>query len=341
MSSIDSFTAAFEGLRQAWEAGRTAHAYLLVGSPGGDALAFAESFLQMLFCQGKKKPCGACPECVRVKNHAHPDILWIEPESKSRRISIEQIREDLAPRILQTSYGGGWKAGVLLHADRLTEPAANAFLKMLEEPPGSSLLLLVTDSAQHLLPTIISRCQRIVLSDRRDDEAGAWYEPLLAVLCEGPPKSAAQATAQAGRLKALLDEIKKKVEAEEEERAQTEAEARPDGTKEEKDTFDARVSARVNAVRADIMRCMLLWRRDVLLTVLEANESVLHYRDHTAVIRKQAARLTYGQALRQVTAVEDMVRQLEKNLPDETVLLAGLRGVGTASRSWVDSSPVY
>jgi DNA polymerase III subunit delta' len=341
MSSIDSFTAAFEGLRQGYESGRIAHAYLLVGSPRGDALAFAESFLQMLFCQGKRKPCGTCSECTRVKDRVHPDVLWIEPESRSRKIRIEQIREQLAPRIMQTSYGGGWKAGVLLHADRLTDEAGNAFLKILEEPPGSSILLLVTDAAQHLLPTVVSRCQRIVLSDRRDDTEAEWYKPLLAILQESPSGGAVESIAQAGRLKSILELVKKRVEAEEEERARAEADARQDGTKEEKETFEARVKSRVNEVRTAIMRCILLWRRDVLVTVLKADESVLHYRDHAEAIRTQAAGLTYDRALSQVQAVEGMIRQLEKNMPDETVMLAGLRGLLGASPSGVDSPAIY
>lgn len=340
MSSADSFAAAFEGIRQGYETGRIAHAYLIVGSPRGDALAFAESFLQLLFCRGQKAPCGSCAECARVKDRTHPDILWIEPESKSRKIRIEQMREQLAPRILQTSYGGGWKAGVLLHADRLTDEAANAFLKLLEEPPGSSLLLLVTDAVHRLLPTIVSRCQRIALSGGRDDSEAVWYAPLLGILREGGARDPLQATAQAGRVKALIDAIKDQVEQEEKERAAAEAEARADGAREDKETFEARVKSRVNEARTDILRCILLWRRDVLVTVLGAEASVLHYDDETDAIRRQATGLSYGDALAQVNSVEDMIRRFERNLPDDTVLLAGFRGAGAAPRSWVDSSPV-
>ena len=215
MSSIDSFTAALDGLKQGYEAGRLAHAYLVVGSPRGNALAFAESFLQFLFCREKNRPCGKCPECGRVKRHEHPDVLWLQPETKSRKIDIEQIREELTPRISRTSYGGGWKVGVILYADRLTEGAANAFLKTLEEPPGSSLLLLVTNSVQHLLPTIVSRCQRIVLSAGQEEE-GHWQAALLDVLRRGPPQDSIEALIQSGRLKTILNEIKKVVSAEEE-----------------------------------------------------------------------------------------------------------------------------
>ena len=318
MSSIDSFTAALDGLKQGYEAGRLAHAYLVVGSPRGNALAFTESFLQFLFCREKNKPCGKCPECGRVKRREHPDILWLQPETKSRKIDIEQIREELTPRISSTSYGGGWKVGVILYADRLTEGAANAFLKTLEEPPGSSLLLLVTNSVQHLLPTIVSRCQRIILSTGQEEE-GKWQAALLDVLRRGPPQDSIEALVQSGLLKTILNEVKKVVSAEEESNGD-------ESSEENEEARNARIAARTLEVRTNIVRQLLLWKRDVLMAVVGMGDEVLHFENEILLIREQAKKLNYAQALRQVEAVEGIIRQLERNLPDETVFEVGLRG---------------
>jgi DNA polymerase III delta' subunit len=318
MSSIDSFTTALDGLKQGYETGRLAHAYLVVGSPRGNALAFSEAFLQFLFCREKSKPCGKCPECERVKRHEHPDVLWLQPETKSRKIDIEQIREELAPRISRTSYGGGYKVGVILYADRLTEGAANAFLKTLEEPPGSSLLLLLTNSVQNLLPTIVSRCQRIVLSDAQEEEH-RWQAAVLDVLRRGPPQDSIEALIQSGRLKAILNEVKKAVSAEEES-------AGDEANEESEEAHDARIAARVLEVRTSIMRQLLLWKRDVLMAVLGVGDEVLHFEDEKLVIREQAKNLNYARAMRQVEAVEGIIRRLERNLPDEVVFEVGLRG---------------
>lgn len=78
----------------------------------------------------------------------------------------------LLPWLSDTAFAGGWKVVVLAGADRLTNEAANAFLKMLEEPPPKTLILLLTDAPQALLPTIRSRCQRIDL-----DEPPSWTSP--------------------------------------------------------------------------------------------------------------------------------------------------------------------
>ena len=328
MSSIDSFTAALDGLKQSVETDRLAHAYVVVGSPRGNALAFVESFLQFLFCRAPHRPCGKCPECERVKRHEHADVLWLQPETKSRKIHIEQIREELTPRISRTSYAGGYKVGVILYADRLTEEAANAFLKTLEEPPGSSLLLLVTNSVQSLLPTIVSRCQRIVLSNAPDEE-GPWQTKLLDVLRRGPPHDSVEAMIQSGLLKTILNDIKKDISAKEE--ANDEA-----PVDENEDAHSARIAARVIEARTNILRQLLLWKRDVLLAVLGAGDDVLHFESETAAIREQAGMLNYGQALRQVGAVEGIIRRLERNLPDETVFEVGLRGATGASVRSVD-----
>jgi len=316
MSSIDSFTAAFDGLRQSYESGRAAHGYLILGSPRGNAMALAEAYLQLLFCTGKEPPCGVCAECIKVREHTHPDILWIQPESKSRKINIEQIREQLNPRIAQTSYCGGWKAGVLIHADRMTDQAANAFLKTLEEPPGKTVLLLLTDAAQYLLPTIVSRCQRVILASTGEMEEGEWLEPLLEMLRLGSVHDSLESLMQAGLLKGILDEIKKKVTAQ--------AEAELQQVEEDEEVRNARIASRVLDARSRMMRCILLWKRDVLLSVLGVDDSYLHFGGEGAVIHKQASATNYADALRELRAVEAMIRRMERNLPVEAVFEVGL-----------------
>ncbi len=329
MSSIDSFTMAFDGLKQSAESGRLGHSYLIVGSPRGEALALAESLLQLLFCINAEKPCGECQECLRVKQHQHPDIMWLEPESKSRKIDIEQIREELAPRISQTSFSGTWKAGVLLHAERMTEQAANAFLKTLEEPSGSSLLLLLTDAPQFLLPTILSRCQRITLSTNRIDLPGEWREPLMEFLRVGSATSTIEALSRAAQFKVLLKKVEDDLAAQEDDE---------EGAEEDDKVLEARIRAKLLEVRADLFRYFLLWRRDVLMCRMGMDDSFLYFPEEKEELSRQAAALSPAEALATVAQVEEMVRQVERNLPEDVVMEGGLlnpRGVlqGRASRS--------
>ena len=298
----NQFDTAWEGIEKGWNSGQLAHAYLLQGAPHGAALHFADKLLNLIF-----------DNHPQVATRAHPDIAWLEPQSKSRQILIEQVRDNLIRPFSQTSFSGGWKVGVILCADRMNPQAANALLKTLEEPPARSLLLLITDEPQSLLPTISSRCQRINLTAEDDEVARHWKEPLLDILCKLPPADAPHAGLLTGRLVVLLNELKKEFETEE-------AEVLPEDlpAKEAKALLDGRTGARLVEARADILRTMLKWQRDVLMLVLEQNES-LHFAEQKEALERQASTCSRAEALKRITAVEEAGRQLDRNLPGELV----------------------
>lgn len=296
------FETAREGIEKSWQSGQLAHAWLLQGAPHGAALRFTEQMLNLIF---NNHP--------QIQTHSHPDLVWIEPQSKSRRIGIDEIR-DMIRQLSQTSFSGGWKAGVLLGADRLTPEASNAFLKTLEEPSAKTLLILVTDEPQSLLPTITSRCQRIVLTDEDGQVSREWKEPLLELLRNLPPHSVPEAVLAAGRLAAMLKELYGRFETEE-------GPAIPEDlpAKESKVLLEARATARTIEARTEILRTILQWQRDVLLLVLEQNGSALHFPEDKESLARQAVLCTRADALRRVAAVEEMGRQFDRNLPAELV----------------------
>jgi DNA polymerase-3 subunit delta' len=134
-------------LRRAFGQRRLAHAYLISG-PAGSGKRDVARFLADLVAGRAGVAEGGSP---------NTDIHSIEPESKSRRILIDQVRQ--IERALQLrASGAGRKVGIIYDADRLQPQAANAFLKTLEEPPGNSILILTTAHPGLLLDTVISRC---------------------------------------------------------------------------------------------------------------------------------------------------------------------------------------
>ena len=317
--------------RHAIEDHRLAQAYVLAAPPRGEGIALAERILQLLCCTGARKPCGTCRMCVEIARHASPDILWIEPQSKSRKILIEQIRES-QHMIVQTSFAGGWKACVLVCADRIGTEAANAFLKTLEEPPARSLFLLLTENPQFLLPTILSRCQVVTVSADPAGEQDAWGETLARIMSTGESLYAGSSTsaeamkpvmafARADEMCRVLKAIRKAAEEAEEKQTDADAETMAEA---DKDTVEARISARHREMRSGLMRSMLLWHRDILLLVCGAKEDLLHHRGFSELLRKQAGRLTYRNALRNAQTVEKMNRQLEQNVVEVVVVNCGL-----------------
>ncbi|HMP89961.1 MAG TPA: DNA polymerase III subunit [Kiritimatiellia bacterium] len=308
----ESVGRAFSVLRSSAEANRLAHGYI-VSSPrvewGTQAVA---SFLQWLFCAGPNRPCGDCRACRHIESHTHPDVIWIEPESKSRVIKIDVVREILNPFISQTSFEGGWKAAVLLNADRLNENAANAFLKTLEEPPARSLLFLVTENVTMLLPTIVSRCQILQLDA---GERGGAVSPIEKATLEWLRQRTATSgpVAQSAWFQSILREVAERAEKDEKDRA-------VDGI--DKDVMEARVRSRVLESRLEILKVVYLWERDRLICTAGGQAGTLHFKEEANVIAKQSQGLTLSQALKRLRDVEYAAKLLEGNLGETHVFEA-------------------
>ncbi len=313
MESIDLPAEAWKGIKKSFEAGRLAHAYVVVGSPRGNALEFVESVLKLLYCERTEKPCNECTNCRRIESHKHVDTLWIEPQSKSRQIKAEEIR-GLVHRMTQTSFEGGWKSGILVSAECMNTTSANILLKTLEEPPPKTILLLITDSPQALLPTIISRCQKIVLSEGRVGTKDAlWNAPLMELLNELPPRSGLGAARLAGKLKAILDLVKNEIAEMIEEELGNNDEALDESKL--KETLDARTKARLKEVQSEVFRVMLDWHRDILMFVSGVDDKHLIFPDERNVIAKQAQAHTQVSSLQAIQVIEEMVRRLDRNIP--------------------------
>jgi DNA polymerase-3 subunit delta' len=313
MSVIESHPEVWEGIRKSHADGRLAHAYVIVGAPRGNALEFAEAFLKLLHCEASEKPCNTCTACRLVEAHKQVDTLWVEPQGKSRQIPVDGIR-DLIKRMTQTSFDGGWKAGVVVSADRMNPNSENALLKTLEEPPPKTILLLLTDSPQTLLPTINSRCQKIVLSEGSSaTESAAWRDPLMEILRDLPPRSGLDAALVAGRLKAVFDEVKSGIsdavagELDLDEEALDESKL--------KTTLESRTTALLKEVQAEVFRIVLDWHRDILMLVSGVDAAHLVFPEEQNMLAGQAKRHTPASALQAVRMVEGMARRLDRNIP--------------------------
>src|SRR5881275_3456307 len=148
-----SRTSALEYLRRAHEQNRLGHAYLITGSPGSGKQLLAADLASLVNGTLARD----------VFSAKAREIFVARPESKSRRIIIEQIR-DLEHALQMRAANGRRKVAIVSDADRLQPQAANAFLKTLEEPPKDSLLLLLSALPEALPDTILSRCIAIPLA---------------------------------------------------------------------------------------------------------------------------------------------------------------------------------
>jgi len=172
-------------LTKAAELGRLPHALLFSGQKQLGKRTLAVEFAKFLNCQSEsKKPCQTCRNCRDISKGIFPDFIFIKPETfinprtkkveLAREIKISQIKE-LIGKLSFHSYSSFFKIAVLDDAHLMNEEAQNCFLKFLEEPKRRSILILVTEYPDTLLPTIVSRVQKIKFFPVKDGEIKDYF----------------------------------------------------------------------------------------------------------------------------------------------------------------------
>lgn len=150
-------------LSNLYEKQQLAHALLLTGPTGIGKWQLARQLAKALLCKQlvAQQACEQCKSCLLDRAGNHPDLLLLQPEGQS--LGVDEIR-----RISEFTHGRAQQHGnkviLVQHAERMTEAAANALLKTLEEPPANCFLVLCCQQPQRLKATILSRCQRWPLS---------------------------------------------------------------------------------------------------------------------------------------------------------------------------------
>ncbi len=161
------------------QADRLAHAFLLSGQSGTGKLQFATEMTAALLCQDNSWPaCGKCRSCQLHASGAHPDFRVLSFErNKSGKLRtellIDQVRELISFFQLTTTISKK-KAALIYPAEAMNGHAANALLKTLEEPPGDSVIILLSHDPARLPVTIISRCQKLQVRSPGAETAMAW-----------------------------------------------------------------------------------------------------------------------------------------------------------------------
>jgi DNA polymerase III subunit delta' len=311
-----AFTAdeAFSLLQKALTNQRFAHAYLITGPEGSGARELAVRLAGLL---------------VKEKDHSlrHPDVHTAEPESKSRRILVDQIRE-LEHQLQMRSMSGGLKVGIIFDADRLMEQAANAFLKTLEEPPRNSHLLLVSAYPDQLLETILSRCIEVPIrpTERRlTTERQHRLLDLLRDFSEQKAPGMVQAFTLVRKFQALLAEAKEVVgaeaeaafKAEEKHYKQTSGAGR-DWLDSREEYYSALTEARYRNERSGLIETLEQWWADVLRQ--QHGGEHLDHPEYAGATASMAQALATPDILRRTAAIERLRENSGRNVQEQLAL---------------------
>lgn len=149
---------------------RLSHAYMLIGPEGAERDEKISELTSSLLCSSPEPPCGSCRDCRKVREHSHPDVIYVVREKGDNGtlraiVAIDQIRAMTADAAIAPNEAIR-KVYIIPEADRMNVPSQNALLKSLEDPPGHSCFILCSVSEEALLPTVRSRCVRVDVSPK-------------------------------------------------------------------------------------------------------------------------------------------------------------------------------
>ena len=297
---------ALKYLQRAHEQDRLAHAYLITGASGS----------------GKETLALGVAELVnKTKSPNSSGIFKVNPESKSRRIVIEQIRE-LEHSLQMRAIDGRHKIAIISEADRLQPQAANAFLKTLEEPPKDSLLLLLSALPELLPDTIRSRCIAIPLASDQSPEATEEERELIELLqkiAREEKHGVKNAYRLAQGLQGLLRRIREEIQDENavaQKRDETRYKNTTDGAwlDEREDYYKALNESLYLQRRARLLETFFLWWSDVLRA-----STGIDRRDLPAARKETeswAKQLTTAEILRRLRRLEELRDHLGRNIQE-------------------------
>jgi len=149
-------------LKSAIKENKVHHSYLFFGPEGCGKKDTALEFAKAVNCLAVKdeEPCNACSYCKKFIKNLHPDTMWLSPSGAKQVIGIDAVREVEHFTQLK-SFEAKYKVVFIERPEKLTKAAGNCFLKTLEEPPRNVIIILLTAFPDKVLPTIVSRCQKI------------------------------------------------------------------------------------------------------------------------------------------------------------------------------------
>lgn len=169
LSDYRKYGAAAEKLQNAVKNNMVSHAYIIEGGNNIDKEGFARAFAKALLC--KEEPgegCDLCATCKKIAGDNHEDIYIVEPtwnDSKTKKSIKDKALEELQSNLKTKPTGGDHNVAIIQGGDTMTPRAQNRFLKTLEEPNPGTVIMILSENAENLLPTINSRCIKCRLID--------------------------------------------------------------------------------------------------------------------------------------------------------------------------------
>jgi len=298
---------------------RQSHAYLLCGPPHVGKMALAINLSQAVNClEGPGAPCNSCIQCTRIAQGRHADIRVLFPgqgeEGRSPRtvIGINEIKETLR-RVNLNPYEGSTSVVIIDGAESMSEDAANALLKTLEEPPPQVMFLLLTANEGAVLPTVRSRCQSMTLVPLAKDQ---MVEQLVTGHQTTPEQAEHLFRLSRGCLGWAIGALNDPQVLEQRQADLEKMQETLDAGLETRFTYANEVASLFGSDRdaaKDLLALWLRWWRDLLL-IKEGAEEFLHNSDHSEHLKSQASGLSTAEIVQFIHRLMQTLYNLDSNV---------------------------
>ena len=164
---------AIRTLQNAANGGPLNHAYLLHGTKGTGKRTLARIFAEAILCRGENRPCGSCAACLKVEKGIHPDLMVVQKPEGKANILVEQVRS-LREQVYIRPNESEHRVVIIEESETMNLSAANALLKVLEEPPAYVVFILTANNISALPETIASRCLCLEMQEVSLYQAEKW-----------------------------------------------------------------------------------------------------------------------------------------------------------------------
>ena len=298
------------------EQDRVGHAYIICGEDESGRSSLAFSFAKTLQCEAHEAdPCNECPSCKKADSGNHPDIITVQHE-KPNVISVDEIREQVVQTMDIRPYSGKYKIYIINDAQLMNPQAQNALLKTIEEPPAYGIVILITNSLERLLPTIISRC--ITLSTKPVKERDG--EEYLKEHYELDDKKARFCVeyAQGNLGKAILLATNEEYEALVNSVIHLEKEIYEMDMEDIQYAIESCSNYKMNI--GEYLDLMMMWYRDILMLKVTGKPDKIVFKEEYSTIRDQAKYLSFNELEDKARAIENAKKRLAANARMEDVM---------------------
>jgi DNA polymerase-3 subunit delta' len=298
------------------ETDRVGHAYIICGEEESGRSSLAFSFAKTLQCEkGDVDPCNECPSCKKADSGNHPDIITVHHE-KANVISVDEIREQVVQTMEIRPYSGKYKIYIINDAQLMNPQAQNALLKTIEEPPAYGVVILITNSLEKLLPTIISRC--ITLSTKPVKERD--MEEYLKEHYQLDDRKALFCVeyAQGNLGKAILLATNEEYEALVQSVINLEKKIYDMDMEDVADAILSCANYKLNI--GEYLDLMMMWYRDILVLKVTGKPDKIIFREEYSTIRDQATYLSYNELEDKAKAVENAKKRIAANARMDDVM---------------------